>query len=322
MRQPVCDDTAGRRVAVRLERDEPVGRLARIVVAVPVLAGRVGGLVHGRVGLQRDLVGPVGIDGDHARAERVAVDGENPAGSCASARPGASSRTSMTRGPPRCEGTAIARYIHSGSTSWFPPEGSCSTRPHLGLGATCGFGGKEGPCRMLAGSGRGLPAGKRRADNADGLAPSPGRVTDLLGQVRGGDKDALATLLPLVYDELKRVAASHLQRERPDHTLQATALVHEVYVRLVDRTALTWENRAHFFGVAAQAMRQILVDHARGRARVEARRQAAPRDAGRGAGRQRGAVDRPRSPSTKPSRPWRRSTRRRRASSSCGTSAG
>lgn len=87
----------------------------------------------------------------------------------------------------------------------------------------------------------------------------------MLGQVRGGDKDALATLLPLVYDELKRVAASHLRRERPDHTLQATALVHEMYVRLVDRSALTWENRAHFFGVAAQAMRQILVDHARSR---------------------------------------------------------
>lgn len=73
-------------------------------------------------------------------------------------------------------------------------------------------------------------------------------------------------LLPVVYDELKRMAASHLRRERPDHTLQATALVHELYVRLVDQTALTWENRAHFFGIAAQAMRQILVDHARGRA--------------------------------------------------------
>lgn len=76
-------------------------------------------------------------------------------------------------------------------------------------------------------------------------------------------------LLPVVYDELKRMAASHLRRERSDHTLQATALVHELYVRLVDQTALTWENRAHFFGIAAQAMRQILVDHARSRAAVK-----------------------------------------------------
>jgi RNA polymerase sigma factor (TIGR02999 family) len=71
-------------------------------------------------------------------------------------------------------------------------------------------------------------------------------------------------LLPLVYAELRRLAASYLRRERPDHTLQPTALVHEAYLRLVDQTQARWQNRAHFLGVAAQMMRRILVDHARG----------------------------------------------------------
>ncbi len=76
--------------------------------------------------------------------------------------------------------------------------------------------------------------------------------------------------MPVVYEELRRLAKQHLRRERPDHTLQATALVHEAYLRLVDQRAVTWQNRAHFFGVAAQLMRRILVDYAR-------RRQAAKR---------------------------------------------
>lgn len=78
-----------------------------------------------------------------------------------------------------------------------------------------------------------------------------------------GDRDAATGLMPLVYDELRQRARAYLQRERPDHTLQATALVHEAYLRLVDQRTTTWKNRAHFFGVAAQLMRRILVDHAR-----------------------------------------------------------
>ena len=88
-------------------------------------------------------------------------------------------------------------------------------------------------------------------------------VTDLLLSWRQGDAAALDRLVPLVYDELRRVARRHLRRESPGHALQATALVHEVYLRLVDVDRLTLTNRTHFFGVAAKLMRQILVDHAR-----------------------------------------------------------
>jgi RNA polymerase sigma factor (TIGR02999 family) len=87
-------------------------------------------------------------------------------------------------------------------------------------------------------------------------------VTRLLLQWTEGDKQALEDLLPLVYDELRRLARSYLQRERPGHTLQSTALVHEAYMRLVDQD-VSWQSRAHFFGIAAQMMRRILVDHAR-----------------------------------------------------------
>ncbi len=82
---------------------------------------------------------------------------------------------------------------------------------------------------------------------------------------RGGE--GVDRLLPLVYDELRQLAQAHLRHERPDHTLQATALAHEAYLRLVDQEAVEWRNRAHFFAVAAQAIRRILVDHARGRLR-------------------------------------------------------
>lgn len=92
---------------------------------------------------------------------------------------------------------------------------------------------------------------------------SPHDVTALLGEWSRGNRTALNQLLPLVYAELRRVAARHLRNERPDHTLQPTALVHEVYIRLVDQRQVDWQNRAHFFGVAAQVMRRVLVDHAR-----------------------------------------------------------
>src|SRR5215475_5172302 len=87
-------------------------------------------------------------------------------------------------------------------------------------------------------------------------------VTRLLLQWTEGDKQALEDLLPLVYDELRKLARSYLQRERVGHTLQSTALVHEAYMRLVDQN-VSWQSRAHFFGIAAQMMRRILVDHAR-----------------------------------------------------------
>ncbi|MDQ3754169.1 MAG: sigma-70 family RNA polymerase sigma factor [Acidobacteriota bacterium] len=92
---------------------------------------------------------------------------------------------------------------------------------------------------------------------------SPNDVTRLLVQLTDGDRDVLNELLPLVYNELRQLAAKYLRREREGHTLQPTALVHEAYLRLIDQKQVRWQNRAHFFGVAAQMMRRILVDHAR-----------------------------------------------------------
>ena len=88
-------------------------------------------------------------------------------------------------------------------------------------------------------------------------------VTVLLRQWGDGHQEALERLLPLVHAELRKLAAGYMRRERPDHTLQATALVNEAFLKLVDQRAVRWQNRAHFFGIAAQAMRRILVDHAR-----------------------------------------------------------
>ena len=88
-------------------------------------------------------------------------------------------------------------------------------------------------------------------------------VTDLLVDWSKGDKDALSRLVPLVYDELHKLAGRYLRRERPDHTLQTTALVHEAYLTLVNQRDAHWENRVQFFAVAAQLMRRILVDYAR-----------------------------------------------------------
>jgi RNA polymerase sigma factor (TIGR02999 family) len=98
--------------------------------------------------------------------------------------------------------------------------------------------------------------------------PIPGRdttqaVTRLLLQWTDGDANALDQLLPLVYDELRRLAQSYLRKENVGHTLQSTALVHEAYLRLIDQRNVSWQNRSHFFGIAAQMMRRVLVDHAR-----------------------------------------------------------
>jgi len=99
----------------------------------------------------------------------------------------------------------------------------------------------------------------------DASIPPPG-VSELLVRWRGGDGEALDSLIPLLYGELRKLARAYLRRERPDHTLQSAALVHEAYVRLAGDASLNCENRTHFFGVAARLMREILVDHARTRA--------------------------------------------------------
>ena len=97
----------------------------------------------------------------------------------------------------------------------------------------------------------------------EALLTPPRDITALLGAWSRGNRSALNQLLPLVYAELRRIAGRQLRSERANHTLQPTALVHEVYLRLVDQRQVDWQNRAHFFGVAAQVMRRILVDHAR-----------------------------------------------------------
>jgi len=94
----------------------------------------------------------------------------------------------------------------------------------------------------------------------------PGAATRLLLAWGAGDREALDRMLPLVYDQLHRLASRYLSRERPDHTLQPTALVHEAYLRLVNQHQVDWRNRAQFIGVAANMMRRILVNHARDRA--------------------------------------------------------
>jgi RNA polymerase sigma factor (TIGR02999 family) len=89
------------------------------------------------------------------------------------------------------------------------------------------------------------------------------QVSELLANWNQGNAEAREALMPLVYNELRKLAASHLRRERSDHTLQPTALVHEVYLRLAEQKNVQWQDKSHFFGVAAQLMRRILVDHAR-----------------------------------------------------------
>src|SRR5258708_34906086 len=95
--------------------------------------------------------------------------------------------------------------------------------------------------------------------------PSPGEVTQLLQAVQSGDRSAADRLMPLVYSELRRIAASYMRRERPGHTLQATALVNEAFLKMAPSEANTFESRSHFFAVSAGVMRHVLVDHARSR---------------------------------------------------------
>jgi len=94
------------------------------------------------------------------------------------------------------------------------------------------------------------------------MRPPPHDVTALLAELTGGNPAVVNALLPMIYDELHRVADYQLRGERRDHTLNATALVHEAYLKLVDQSRVTWQNRAHFLGVAAQAMRRILINYA------------------------------------------------------------
>lgn len=101
------------------------------------------------------------------------------------------------------------------------------------------------------------------------MEPLPADVTSLLNKLAAGDQAVAAELVPLVYEELRRLAAFRLRQERPNHTLQATALVHEAYMKLAAQKKTKWQNRAQFFGVAAQVMRRILVDYARGQQRIK-----------------------------------------------------
>jgi RNA polymerase sigma factor (TIGR02999 family) len=109
---------------------------------------------------------------------------------------------------------------------------------------------------------------------------SLGQVTRLLNEWSDGDSAALDELIPIIYDELRSLAARYLRRERIDHTLQPTALVHEAYFRLVDQKEVRWQSRAHFFGIAAQMMRRVLIDHAKSQGREK-----------RGGGRQKVELD-------------------------------
>ena len=101
------------------------------------------------------------------------------------------------------------------------------------------------------------------------MASSPHEVTQLLLAWGKGDEGALAQLVPLVETELHKLAEAYLRRERPGHTLQPTALVNEAFVRLIDEQAVQWQNRAHFYGITAQVMRRVLVDHARRRQKLK-----------------------------------------------------
>lgn len=115
-----------------------------------------------------------------------------------------------------------------------------------------------------------LPAGRRAtSSNRRSGMSTQSEITRLLADWSKGDQAALDKLLPLVYDELHRLSSSYMRRERPDHTLQTTALVHEAYLRLVGQQNVRWQTRVHFFAAAAQVMRHILVDYARGRGRAK-----------------------------------------------------
>jgi len=103
-------------------------------------------------------------------------------------------------------------------------------------------------------------------------------VTSLLRQWSDGDQQALGNLLPIIYDELRRVAHQYLHRERHEQMLETTALVHEAYLKLIDQRSVNWQNRAHFFAIAAQAMRRILIDNARKRGAAKREGEKIPLD--------------------------------------------
>lgn len=112
---------------------------------------------------------------------------------------------------------------------------------------------------------RSVPGYNGGVDERDdpGPLPDPGEVTQLLIAFRGGDREAFDRLVPLVYEDLRRIARRHLRRGRPGATLDTTGLVHEAYLKLVDQTRATWQDRGHFLAVSARAMRQVVIDHAR-----------------------------------------------------------
>lgn len=91
----------------------------------------------------------------------------------------------------------------------------------------------------------------------------PGDITQMLLELTGDNRKAVDEILPLIYPELRKLAGTYLKKERENHTLQPTALVHEAYLKMIDQDRVKWQNRAHFFGIAARAMRRILMDHAR-----------------------------------------------------------
>lgn len=95
------------------------------------------------------------------------------------------------------------------------------------------------------------------------MSQEPREITQMLLELTDGNEEVVNQILPHIYDELRRLASSYLRRERSNHTLQPTALVHEAYMKLIDQSRVKWQNRAHFFGIAAQVMRRILMDHAR-----------------------------------------------------------
>jgi RNA polymerase sigma factor (TIGR02999 family) len=107
----------------------------------------------------------------------------------------------------------------------------------------------------------------KKGENMEQSLQKPKEITRMLQEWSGGKQEALDALLPLVYAELHRQASRYLRRERAGHTLQTTALIHEAYLKLIDQREVNWQNRAHFFGIAAQAMRRILVDYAKTRHR-------------------------------------------------------
>ena len=113
----------------------------------------------------------------------------------------------------------------------------------------------------------GKMADHRKRLQKDSMENARGDVTLLLGQLSQGKEEASEKLIPLVYSELRKLAGAYMRREPSDHTLQPTALVHEAYLKLVEQRSVNWQSRSHFFGIAAQLMRRILVDHARGHMR-------------------------------------------------------